>query len=72
MMVSGSRVVTPSVGNVALELLPAEYRRLRAGSDQGAIGLEDDACVSETTCVQLICFSCWKTRVVHRAKHRVL
>lgn len=31
--------------------LPAEYRRLRAGSDRGAVGLEDDACISEMTCV---------------------
>lgn len=31
--------------------LPAEYRRLRAGSDRGAVGLEDGARTSETTCV---------------------
>lgn len=42
-MLSGSWVVTPSVGGVALGLLPAEHLCLRAEVMEEPVCLEDDA-----------------------------
>ena len=43
MMLSGSWVVIPSVGSVALGLLPAEHLCLKAEVMEEHICLEDDA-----------------------------